>query len=154
MDTEPPGSGADGSDLPSPAEAARRVDTFLGTIHDPVVADVDGKRLLARDLAALTRLAVQIDRLETESSPGVPHQVDAAFYRLVIRQRDLAWTAQARMTTELTQVRSVLHSTFVRADAAEDTLARVAALANRMEGEPGAELRANLAGQEHRNDGP
>lgn len=41
-------------------------------------------------LAVLTLLD-EVDRLETQGTPGVMHEVDKAFYNLTVQQRNAAW---------------------------------------------------------------
>ena len=82
-------------------QLADEIDRFA-----PKFENLDSPAPAGLALARASReLLAEVRRLLAEGSPGVMHEVDRSFYRLAIRDRDLAQERLDRVTGELQQAR-------------------------------------------------
>jgi chromosome segregation ATPase len=104
------------ADTPTPGDLRDQITQIVGVIqHELELARVgDGyeKEAVAEEIVAkcvaplLAALQADNDRLSTEGSPGVVHEVDAAFHKVAIRERDYAWAESARLKRERDEARA------------------------------------------------
>lgn len=110
-DTSPSVLAGRARELREPGRSAREwLDRYRDTLCDalgvkglPTWQEVTGE---ITDLVdALNSSRDEVARLKRDGSPGVVHEVDAAFHRHAITQRDLAWERERRLVAERDEAR-------------------------------------------------